>query len=92
MEKNNLIEPWGTLNFHLPLGGLSQIRGLKFFIKLFFGGDNRVYSTGGGEGAPPPLTKNLLVSPTPGKVPPSRVPPPKVHSPPLNNIFNVITQ
>ena len=48
---HNFIGLWGTLNFHLPQVGLSQIGGLKFST---FGGrgelggcSNRVFSTGG---------------------------------------------
>ena len=35
---DNFIGPWGILNFHLPLGVHSQIRGLKSFTFFFFGG------------------------------------------------------
>ena len=57
---------WGTLNFHLSLGGLSQMGGLK--LSTFFWGDNRVFSPWGMEGVPhPPLAKNYSSFP-PGKV------------------------
>ena len=45
---------------------------------------------GGGWGESPPLAKNLVIPPTPGKIPPQKifVPPPTKHSfPPLNNNF-----
>ena len=49
---DNFIGPWGTLNFHLPLGaggvgglgGLSQMGVLKFFT---FEGEQRDFPHGG---------------------------------------------
>ena len=54
-EGGNFIGPWGTLNFHLLLGGgLSQIGGLKIFRSFFVGeggegggGTKGFFSTGG---------------------------------------------
>ena len=43
-QEVSFIGPWGTLNFHLPQGGLSQMRGLKIST-LFWGGG------GGGGGS-----------------------------------------
>ena len=70
----NIIRPWGTSNFPLPQGRFSQMERFKI-IHTFFGGGNRLFSSGGmGGGVPPPLTKNLPILPSPGKVPPSRLP------------------
>ena len=49
----NLSGLGGTLNFHLPLGGLSQMGELNIFH--FFSGAIEVFSTGGMGGVPPPL-------------------------------------
>ena len=66
-EGYNFIGPWGTLNFYLPLGVLTQMGGLKSFTLFFGRGGNKVFWGDGG--APPPLAKNLLISLPPGKVP-----------------------
>ena len=47
--EGDFIGPWGTLNFHLPLGRLSQW-GVEFFCG---GGGDRVFSTRGMGGPPP---------------------------------------
>ena len=82
---DNFIGPCGTLNFYLPLGGLSQMRGLKSFT--LFGGDNKVFSSGGNAGSPFPTgQKSTHPSPT-RESPPSRLnskflfPLTKVHPP-----------
>ena len=50
---DNFIGPWGILRFQLPLGELSQTRGLKFST-FFWGGDNA--------GFPPnPLNSTFLL-------------------------------
>ena len=51
----------GDLKVSSTSGGLSQMEGFKVFHT--FGGDNRIFSTGGIEGVPPPLAKNLLFLP-----------------------------
>ena len=43
---DNFIGPWGTLNFHLPLGRLSKMWGLKSFT-LLRGGTTRLSLLGG---------------------------------------------
>ena len=42
------------------------------YLQLLF----RVFPTGGDGGRVPPLARNLLILPPPGKIPPSRLPPP----------------
>lgn len=49
----------GDLKVSSISGGLME--GFKVFHT--FGGDNRVFSTGGIEGVPPPLAKHLLFLP-----------------------------
>ena len=44
-DDSRFIDPWGTLNFHLPLRRLSQTSGLKFFTLFFF-----LWGGGGGGG------------------------------------------
>ena len=81
-DGGNFIRPWGTLHFHLPLGGL------KFFAFFFWGVEsNKVFSTGGMGGVPPTLAKNSPIPPPPGKVLPSRFDSQKVHSPHTKTIF-----
>ena len=41
---DNFVGPWGTLNFHLPLWGLSQMGVLKFFT---FEGEQQDFLYGG---------------------------------------------
>ena len=72
----NFMRPWGTLNFHLPLGGLSQIGGLKFSIRLW--GQQRFLYWGDG-GSPSPTGQKLLIPPT-RKSLPSRLLPPTFYS------------
>ena len=60
-------------------GGLNQMGDLKFFT--LFWENSRVFSNEGIGEVPPPLDKNYLIPPLPGKVPPSRLSPTKVHSP-----------
>ena len=75
--------PWGILMFHLPLGGLAKW-GVKIFHTFFWEGGmrgKRVFSTEEMGRAPPPLAKNLLISPPPGKIPPSRLPLPNFYAP-----------
>ena len=82
---DNFNGPWTTLNFHLPLGGLSQMRFLKSFT--LFGGRQRgfLYWRGCGVSVPH-LAKIYSSSPT-KKLPLTRVTPkflfptPKVHPP-----------
>ena len=86
-----------TLNFQLPLRGLSNMRNLQFFTFE----EDKVFSIGREGGDPSPLFKNLLMPSPPHthtsislpKTPqPSFYsPPPKVH-PELNNNFQVITK
>ena len=75
MGRGQFYQALGDLKFSPPPGGLSQMGGLKFFTQL--GGEIKVFSTGeDGRRLPPPLTKNLLILPLTGKVPPSILPPP----------------
>ena len=90
--RDSFTRPWWTLNFHLPLGGLRQIRDLKFFT-LFFGGAS------GEKGESPPTSqkfthphtrKTAPVDPCPQQ---TFIPLTKgLLPPPLNNSFHVITQ
>ena len=61
----NFIRPWGTLNFHLPMEGLSH--GVFTIFHTFFGGGGFLYW--GMEGVPPTLTKNY------SSLPPKKVSP-----------------
>ena len=74
---DNFIGPWGTLNFHVPLGGLAKWA--TAFSLLGGWGESLI-----------PLAKDLLIPPPPAKVltsslpPPKKnlFPPPKAHPPP----------
>ena len=94
-EGYNFVGPWGTLNFYLPLGVLTQMGGLKSFTLFFWEGGQQGFL--GGWGSPSPTGQKFThPSPTrnspPVDSPPNfYYPPPKVH-PPLNSNFHVINQ
>ena len=58
---DNFMGPWRTLNFHLPLWGLSQMGELKFSTR--FWGDSRLFSNGGTERVLPLLAKSYSFLP-----------------------------
>ena len=71
MGGDNFIRPWGAFNFHMPLGRLSQMAGLKSFTLL--GGQGFLYWR---DGRSPSPTNQKLTHPYPTrKSPLSRLTP-----------------